>query len=325
MSHTDPSANGLSYRMILASSLWSFTQEDLKMYTECSTFVLLGLARFTKIFKKTYYFDEIEQLVTKNDGARFVASFLLKISVLLGTGCTLVRLIDPIQEDGSEIELKNEDGTDVPLFRSPVFNVLTMLASIGCIPNVSSHRTIDHKFVMLALQPIKKGTRLISFGKSDFSIFNRKPKSERQSMHYDHYRCSCNCQACTEDWPVALDEIAASEAIIYSESQLHDVKKFLSDLESLISQWDTHTIAHKPNYPDIKTVNKLKSMVAASWKYFSLPSRMMLLSTSLMVTILGSFYDPDKNMFTSSKSAYNMDTQRVVELFHKYRSVPEMV
>ncbi|KAJ8674936.1 hypothetical protein QAD02_010722 [Eretmocerus hayati] len=310
MFHADPPSNGFSYKTILALSTWDLTQEELEVYVPCSTYVLLGLARFTKIFKKTYHFNEIEELIVKNAVAGFVASFLLKICTLFNAGCTLLRLIDPIEEDGSEKELRNINGAALNLFRCSVFNVSTMLTSIGCIPNVLSHRTIDHKFVILALLPIKKGTRLILFGQSNPSIFYSKPKSERQSMHYNYYKCPCICQACTEDWPVDFNELN-TKTVDYSDCELQELEKFRNDLKSVMNQWNTHLLARKPNYPDIKTVNKVKSLVTASWKYFPLPSIMMIVSANLMVTILGCFYHPDKNMFTSSLSAYNIDTVKV--------------
>ncbi|KAJ8670018.1 hypothetical protein QAD02_001277, partial [Eretmocerus hayati] len=81
------------------------------------------------------------------------------------------------------------------------FDASSLMSMYGCIPNIKAGLTREHLSVWHTLQPIKKGDRLIFFNPAS-TIYDNVPKSTRQRLFRTYYNCTCDCQACTENWHV---------------------------------------------------------------------------------------------------------------------------
>ncbi|KAJ8675549.1 hypothetical protein QAD02_011335 [Eretmocerus hayati] len=186
---------------------------------------------------------------------------------------------------------------DLEKSKSRVSNIMTMLCLLGCIPNADIARTIRHKSLMYALQPIKVGTPLIIYNASP-TIYRSTPKLLRQIKHQMLYKVPCECRACTENW---TEESMKSTDFCYASGvNLTALGLFMQEYESIMTEWETNVSPHKPSYPDLRIVTRANNLAREAWKHIPVQSAMAKIFADLTVCITNTFHNPDKNIFTTS-------------------------
>ncbi|KAJ8675548.1 hypothetical protein QAD02_011334 [Eretmocerus hayati] len=200
---------------------------------------------------------------------------------------------DSCEEKKMDPEISDYKAQENSQYR--VSHIMTMLTLYGCLPNAETCLTIGHKSVMYALQPIKAGTPLIHYSKSP-TIYDSS-KLFRQLKHQQLYQSICDCRACTENWPDCLHE---GDGIDVPVTIYRPLKKFLCESKAIKREWETQMSHNNPSYPDLKLMNRARNCARKSWKFFPVPSFFMTICTRITVSIINFFYDPDKNMFSTS-------------------------
>ncbi|XP_058795298.1 SET and MYND domain-containing protein 4-like [Phymastichus coffea] len=78
---------------------------------------------------------------------------------------------------------------------------VTSLINHSCNPNVNICYSNNHKAVIYALQPIKKGEQILRCYQEEFFFIE---KSIRKRLLKNIYNFQCECEACLNDWPSLL-------------------------------------------------------------------------------------------------------------------------
>ncbi|KAJ8675550.1 hypothetical protein QAD02_011336 [Eretmocerus hayati] len=291
----------MNYKTILATKSLPVKRENLNFHTGSPVLALLGLAKFTTIFERSFSFNEIQKLM-KNETAILTGCLLVKLSSVLFTGCGSINLVDPAVEDGSYGETKpayEMNAQEWVIRKCYMSHITTMLALYGCIPNADSCRTIGHKSLLYALQPIKAGTPIMTYNKS-LSIYLEVPKEVRQHQLRLFYGFSCECRACKENWPEKMLEMPPLFAFTPG-TNFAALTRFMKESESIRKECDDNMYAHKPGFPDLKLMTRANNCAREVWKHMPVPSLFMKSCADMMICVTTCFHDPDKNIFTISE------------------------
>ncbi|KAJ8670006.1 hypothetical protein QAD02_001265 [Eretmocerus hayati] len=277
--------NTTSYKSVYTIPVRNLYDDDMEFAIRSSTFALIGLAKYTNLFNSKYNFSDMKRLM-KNDTAIFVGALLLKFNIAITSICDKIDLVDPTREDYTTVSELTVRDPKMDIMQTNCFlRASTMLHLNGCMPNVDVCLSHDVKFIIYALQPIKKGTKLIRL--HPVSIYNYSPKSKRQARHQMYYNCPCDCQACTENWFESSlgGPFFASSGNVFSEELTNEMMSIREDFE---------TNFRKPNYPDIKVVSRAKDLLAKVWIQLDMPSPMTIYAVLLLVTIIHGFHRPSE-------------------------------
>ncbi|KAJ8669789.1 hypothetical protein QAD02_001048, partial [Eretmocerus hayati] len=254
---------------------------ELAWRIDTSTITLMGLANFSSIFGRSYDFNEIEELMN-NDSAVFAGAILLKLFIVMNAKCCSFPLVDPCEEAERGSSSPDESDHIGPILSFKSFGFLT---TTTCCPNVKSYLTLNNRYIMYSLHPIKKGSPLSTSLKS---VYDEVPKLKRQTRFKNMYGRMCDCQACVENW----SEICAKEDVFKfvfgGESEIDC--ELMKELRSLLDEVDAKI--HKLNFPDAKFLTRSKQLVARSWKHFPMPSVIAFRAITLLIFLLGTFLSP---------------------------------
>ncbi|KAJ8670037.1 hypothetical protein QAD02_001296 [Eretmocerus hayati] len=272
------------YRSIYSQSMRPYKRKDFEWYGENATMALLGLAKYSKIFGRSYNFTEIKKLIKKDD-AMFAGALIFKFGMVIYSRLTNIKLNSP---SGSLSDFKDTSITENSQVSSSLKS-LGFLNIFGCAPNARNCPTNGNKHMMYALHPIEKGTPLIT---SMCSIYSFVPKSQRQAIYKDFYHRPCECQACQENWldgqtdmdrnlvNYALQKISQPTIVNKIEREFEEIRKIMDERY------------YEPNHPDIKLLLRTRDLVKTSWKYFPMPSMSTHKAIRLLTACQESFFSP---------------------------------
>ncbi|KAJ8670005.1 hypothetical protein QAD02_001264 [Eretmocerus hayati] len=276
--------NYTNYRSVYTIPVRNLPDDDMEYCIRSSSLTLIGLAKYTNLFGSVYSFKDIKRLM-KNEAAIFVGALLLKFNIAITSICDTIELVDPSKEDYST----GKELTVLDPYQSLQTNCFlrasTMLALNGCMPNTDICISHNIKFVMYALQPIKKGTKLVLF--HSVSIYDYTPKSKRQARHQQYYDCPCDCRACNENW------FESDLGGLFIAPSGNAYSQELDD-EMMAMRLEYETNFQKPNYPDLKIVSRAKDLLAKMWIQLDMPSPMMMHAVPLLMTIIQGFFKPSE-------------------------------
>ncbi|KAJ8675553.1 hypothetical protein QAD02_011339 [Eretmocerus hayati] len=239
------------------------------------------MVKYSKILPKNYDFKEIRKLA-KDENAILLGALLLKISIIITSACPNAELVD---ERAMCKDVRCQCRPPI----NPSYTILMLHALIQCIPNCESTRTYNNKNVIFAIEPIKAGTPLILWTRSE-TVYDNVPRSKRQASVYRYYNCTCECKACEEDWLQYLEDSPKMREIIEREKQHPIANKLWTDRSFIASDWQMNS--HKPGYPDIKLFNRTLDLVKETWKHFEMPSAMVIRAVTLMLRVFTAFHNP---------------------------------
>ncbi|KAJ8669783.1 hypothetical protein QAD02_001042 [Eretmocerus hayati] len=284
-----------SYKSIYASPVRNLCDDETNNVYRDSAFALIGLAKYTSIFGRTYDFDEIEKLM-ENDTAIFVGAFLARISWIISSKCSTFKLYDPgehvlIAQQRNRL-LKGEAAwiRKINISLDPI----SMLTPQGCIPNIGCCRTYGTQNLAYALQPIKAGTPLI-ISTTGPSVYDYSKTIDRQPTSWLYYDKECDCQACTEDWYKMLRKPTENQGELWEE------------MCSILGEWEAHS--GTPNYPNEKVLSRVKKLVARTWIEYPMPSAILINTTYCFILEIESLDAP----LTSYKSIFASPTRNLDE------------
>lgn len=113
--------------------------------------------------------------------------------------------------------LKNNAIADEPknpsLYQQLIGNgcyLFCALLNHSCAPNVK-RLNVDDKVVVIVSRPIAKGGQIFDSYRPNF---NNQPKALRQEALMKDYGFLCDCEACTNDWPMNQDLPVISEELL---------------------------------------------------------------------------------------------------------------
>ncbi|KAJ8669784.1 hypothetical protein QAD02_001043 [Eretmocerus hayati] len=275
-----------SYKSIYASPVRNLCDDELNNVYLDSVFALIGLAKYTSIFGRTYDFDEIEELI-ENDTAIFVGAFLAKMNWLIASKCTTFKLYNPSEHVITAMQRNQYLADQAAWIRRSNMSLdqISMLTQLGCIPNIECCRTHDTKSLAYALQPIKAGTPLIR-STTGPTVYDYSRKIDRQPTSWLYYDKECDCQACTEDWYKMLRKPTENKGELWKE------------MCSILGEWEGHSGA--PNYPDEKVISRVKKLVARTWIEYPMPSAMYVHVVRIMKMIFFIFFTSSEIIASSS-------------------------
>ncbi|KAJ8669790.1 hypothetical protein QAD02_001049 [Eretmocerus hayati] len=264
----------------------NFQGDELQCCLEASVLILMGLAKYSSIFGKTYDFSEIGKLAA-DKLAVFSGALILKLFFITNTRKSIMNLVDPCDNANAENKGIPYSLFDRAWYEKPVnsfsVQVFGRLTITGCIPNVKCFLTHSNRCVMCSLSPIKKGSRLVSSGSS---IYELATKSDRQALHQSMYQRPCNCPACAEDWlPVLQDR---DKFIEIFKAKLSLGKPLYDEINSIDKEIKEK--AHKLNFPDPKLLSRAKNLVIDTWEHFPMPSMITVKAVQRIYTLLGAFH-----------------------------------
>ncbi|KAJ8679987.1 hypothetical protein QAD02_015774, partial [Eretmocerus hayati] len=154
-----------SYKSLYSLPIRSFDLDDYAFSIGCANaIVLVALAKHSKVFKKSYDYNEMKKL-RKNDEAVFVGALLLKFCLDISSLCVIAKLIDPSENNlPKQDDVRKDLETLIELDKDKVdpdssVPLVTRLITGGCVPNVQICPTFGNKFILHALQPIKAGSQ----------------------------------------------------------------------------------------------------------------------------------------------------------------------
>ncbi|KAJ8670022.1 hypothetical protein QAD02_001281 [Eretmocerus hayati] len=269
------------YRSVYTSRCRKFNKQELDECIRNASVALMRLAKYSNIFGKKYAFNEAKKLM-KNDAAIFVGALLLKFNLVTVSKLTQIYLPDP---SGRCNDPNPSESVGLDLILNPT----TLMASLGCVPNVHSCAASGVKVVTYALQPIKKGTKLYLYQPG--TIYDGVPKLTRQARFFKNYNSQCVCEACTKNWSDILDDSNKLAVMNLSKSGPAVAKEFHDKIDAITAEFKAIS-DQKPNQPDIKLVRRIRELVSQIWEHFSLPAPVVTRAVKLMTQINVKFYSP---------------------------------
>ncbi|KAJ8675331.1 hypothetical protein QAD02_011117 [Eretmocerus hayati] len=143
-------------------------------------------------------------------------------------------------------------------------------------------------FITYALAPIKAGSPFRTALPP--SVYEFEPKAERQKKFCSLYNSSCDCKACTDDWPEKLAELIRAQKMILPQSKADLIYKLRLDIRSLSSEYFRDF--YKMSYPDIKDIAKIRSMIEQTWEHLedTMPSPMIVTSVKMLSSMYQIFF-----------------------------------
>ncbi|KAJ8667376.1 hypothetical protein QAD02_009038 [Eretmocerus hayati] len=181
----------------LSHNMTKKAKENLNWVSEDSAVLLYLLARYTKVFRK--YFDYDERALATNDTALFIGKLLSRYQHIV-----LINASSVVKDAGTEVS--TDWNWIIPQEESSVGLYLTSFLSLlnhSCHPNVAKCEAADHQSLLYAIRPIAKDEQIfISYGPMYFEMSH----AERQKL-LTRFHFECNCVACEKNWPVFKDII----------------------------------------------------------------------------------------------------------------------
>ncbi|KAJ8669954.1 hypothetical protein QAD02_001213 [Eretmocerus hayati] len=292
-----------SYKSLYTLQVNSASKHKFDACARSAVIALIGLAAGTQLFNQSYSPNDLQNL-RKNDVAISVGALLLKFCLIITNRCHTSKLPDPEDLDES-VDRNCPDHGECSLksLTKPTnfaVSVTSMMTIIRCFPNVDDCIVSGNKYVMFAIRPIKEGDKLCT---SILSVYRNFPaKSERQAIHHEYYNCPCDCPACRGNWTELIRDKTKCNDLINSELKTITGSQISSKFLAITDE--SKAKSKKFERLDLQTLTKSKELVDKAWKYFRMPSPLIITSTRIMINTFYNVYgvgEKPSDLFRSCK------------------------
>ncbi|KAJ8670033.1 hypothetical protein QAD02_001292 [Eretmocerus hayati] len=269
-----------SYKSLYLLRSRAFNGDEYNNVINSAAIALLGIAKYTDFFGTKYDFRDIQKL-RRNDTAIFVGALLFKFAWIQYSRISFARLFDL-----SDRDYKKQ--MEEPMCES--LKCLGYLFPLTCAPNCKSTVSYGAKHILYALHPMKKGTPLTS---SISSIYDHVKKPKRMETVKQFYNFDCDCRACIENWfdPEPYGDVVRKELAALPNRTYQIAVSLLREVESTCGELSGRS--QKENLSDPKLLTSTKMMVTKAWRNFSMPSTVLLRTTSTMKAVYDMFLTSD--------------------------------
>lgn len=103
-------------------------------------------------------------------------------------------------------------------------NLVSSLINHSCAPNIR-RMNVDDKAVVIVIRPVLKGDQLFDSYRPNFNVM---PRSQRRETLLKDYGFECDCEACTNDWPLNAELKVADEELLQFAWETHEDLPFLT-------------------------------------------------------------------------------------------------
>lgn len=106
-------------------------------------------------------------------------------------------------------------------------NLVSSLINHSCAPNIR-RMNVDDKAVVIVIRPVLKGDQLFDSYRPNFNVV---PRDQRRETLLKDYGFDCDCEACTNDWPLNAELKVADEELLQFAWETHEDLPFLNNEE----------------------------------------------------------------------------------------------
>lgn len=126
------------------------------------------------------------------------------------------------------------------------------LLNHSCAPNIK-RLNVDEKVVIVVSRPIEKGGQLFDSYRPNF---NNQPRAQRQEALLADYGFHCDCEACTNDWPMNHDLRVCSEELLDLAWTAHEDLPFLTPEEAKkkLREYNKIIAQHHQQFPSAELI-----------------------------------------------------------------------
>lgn len=177
-----------------------------------------SLSEYKNIFKKTEILSNLW-----NVNSKFICEILKQ---LISVGTRDVHGIG-----GWTLKLNTDEAKNPSQCQQLIGNCCNLFSSLfnhSCAPNVR-RLNVDDKAVIIVTRPIPKGSQLFDSYRANF---NNQAKAERQEALMKDYGFKCDCEACTDDWPLNQGLEVVNEELLELAWDGHEELPYLSQEEA---------------------------------------------------------------------------------------------
>lgn len=193
----------------------------------------LSLASNEAIMHKSLDFEELfeksamlNSLWTSNKS--FISSILQKLTIV---GNRDVHGIGAwsLKQNGIEEHNEPKNPTQYQQLIGNACYLFSSLLNHSCAPNIK-RLNVNCKNVIIVSRPIRAGDQLFDSYRQNFNLLS---KHERQESLIKDYGFVCDCEACTNDWPLNKDLEVINESILEYAWESHDELPYLSQSRAI--------------------------------------------------------------------------------------------
>ncbi|KAJ8682884.1 hypothetical protein QAD02_018676 [Eretmocerus hayati] len=243
---------------------------ELEEYSKVSSLIVVLLAKHSSILGNRYEYHQIEKLM-KNEEAITLGALLLKTSKIVVLNCQGVWGYNDLCRNNPGGGMCTSECCGKKAYMAPSMSLIPL----SCCPNVSRGVMNDDRGITFTLSPIKKGDQLFS---SIYSVYKLAPKAQRQKVYRKRYGRDCECQACENDW---------TEADFLTE---RTIESFMSESKMMEKFNAAKTSRAMKRNSDIGTLLQMKELVQEAWKYYALPSDILINSVKAFLEMVDIIY-----------------------------------
>lgn len=184
---------------------------------------------------------------------KFDESFTRKLlSKLLEVGTLFVHGIGAWTLKLNEIA---DDPKPPSFYQQLVGNASYLFCSLlnsSCAPNVK-RLNVEDKVVVIVCRQIEKGGQLFDSYRPNF---NNQAKAQRQEALLKDYGFVCDCEACTNDWPMNADLKVYSEELLEFAWAAHEELPFLTQDEAkeMLKKCYDMIAQHQQQFPSAEII-----------------------------------------------------------------------
>ncbi|XP_003425566.1 SET and MYND domain-containing protein 4-like [Nasonia vitripennis] len=168
--------------------------ENLQTHLENTAIVLRALAEHTTWLEEKCDFNDCKRL-KKNENAIFLAALFLTLSKIAHVNKHEMWNSSFCRNNLKRLECWKNECCSRGVYLAPI----TALLNHSCDPNARRCYSLDHKVIVYATKPIKKGSQIFDCYQEEF--YERCKAEERCNMLSSTYNFDCDCKACTQEWP----------------------------------------------------------------------------------------------------------------------------
>lgn len=103
-------------------------------------------------------------------------------------------------------------------------NLVASLLNHSCAPNIR-RMNVDDKTVVIVIRPVLKGDQLFDSYRPNFNVVSR---AQRRETLLKDYGFDCDCEACTNNWPLNHELKVADEELLQFAWETHEDLPLLS-------------------------------------------------------------------------------------------------